>query len=294
MSAVRGRFAPSTTGRAHPGTLLAALLCWLDARSSGSEVWLRLEDLDPDRSRPDLVEAMVHDLEWFGLDWDGAERQSGNTERYAASIDRLAASGQLYACDCSRSAIKKIGQRAPDGSYRYPGTCREQRLSESEWRTRVGPIRMRLSPGPVPLRDESGADLGGDPEALFGDPLVRRRDGAYAYHFASVVDDAAIGVSRIVRGRDLAPSSVLQAAVRLAVGGQVPVYRHHLLLLEGSASPAASDAPSPPAQRRSSRSSMAPWISLRCGCSKTPKASAASSPPSRAWRRPVRAAGRRI
>lgn len=241
MSTVRGRFAPSTTGRAHPGTLLAALLCWLDARAAGSEVWLRLEDLDPDRSRPDLAEAMVRDLEWFGLDWDGTERQSRKTAGYAATLDRLAAAGQLYACQCSRSAIKKAGQRAPDGSYRYPGTCREQRLSENEWRDASGPIRMRIPAGSISLRDESGADLGGDPEALFGDPLVRRRDGAYAYHFASVVDDESIGVNRIVRGRDLAPSSVLQAAVRVATGGVVPTYRHHFLLLEGPSAGASSD-----------------------------------------------------
>jgi glutamyl-tRNA synthetase/glutamyl-Q tRNA(Asp) synthetase len=232
MRSLRGRFAPSTTGRAHPGTLLAALLCWLDARSQGGEVWLRLEDLDPQRSNPGLTASMEADLEWFGLDWDGLEKQSQSLARYEERIDQLAESGRVYVCRCSRTTIRKSGHKAPDGSYRYPGSCRERLVGRDAWREQAEPLRLRIEAGSIALQDEGGLDLSGDPAALFGDPLLRRRDGAYAYHLTSVVDDEAIGVNRIVRGRDLAPVSILQAALRRDFGGQIPAYRHHLLLLE--------------------------------------------------------------
>jgi glutamyl-Q tRNA(Asp) synthetase len=228
----RGRFAPSTTGRVHPGTLLAALLCWLDARAQGGSVLLRLEDLDRNRTKPGFVDAMSIDLEWFGLDWDGVSRQSEQTLRYEARVEELVARGRIYACDCSRSRIGATATRAPDGSYRYPGTCREQVVRGDDWRQPDRALRMRLDEDYVDARDESGLDLSGDAAALFGDPLVRRRDGAYAYHFASVLDDEAARIDRIVRGRDLVPSTTLQIALRRVFGFPVPRYRHHLLFME--------------------------------------------------------------
>ncbi len=230
-----GRFAPSTTGPAHPGTLLAALLCWLDARSRGARVALRLEDLDRERSKPALADAMERDLAWLGFDWDATERQSEQRARHEAVLEQLIEAGRIYACDCSRAAIRAAGVLAPDGSHRYPGTCRGRRVSRADWRARQGPLRLRLDDGmPVALRDESGLDLSGDPALAFGDPLVRRRDGGYAYHFVSVVDDEAIGVGRVVRGRDLAPSTMLQEAIRRLLGYPTPSFRHHCLYLERS------------------------------------------------------------
>ena len=120
------RFAPSTTGPAHPGTLLAALLCWLDARSRGARLVLRLEDLDPQRSRPELRRRMAADLAWFGLDFDATRAQSDAATAHAASLDRLADYGLLYPCACSRADIRRGGERAPDGGYRYSNTCRER------------------------------------------------------------------------------------------------------------------------------------------------------------------------
>ncbi len=229
------RFAPSTTGRSHPGTLLAALLCWLDARSRGAPVLLRLEDLDRERSKPALVEAMQRDLEWLGLDWDDVERQSEQRERHEAVIERLVGEAAVYACDCSRARIRADGTLAPDGSHRYPGTCRARVVSRADWRSRPETLRLRLEAGaPVVLRDESGLDLSGDAALLFGDPLLRRRDGAYAYHFVSVVDDAARAVGRVVRGRDLAPSTMIQVAFQRRLGFPTPRYRHHCLYLERS------------------------------------------------------------
>ncbi|MDA3961035.1 MAG: glutamate--tRNA ligase family protein [Planctomycetota bacterium] len=223
------RFAPSTTGRAHPGTLLAALLCWLDARSRGAEVALRMEDLDPQRCTPALATAMGEDLAWFGLDWDQVSVQSSHQARYHAALDRLADAGLLYACTCSRSRIKALARPAADGGFAYDNACRDAAVSD--WRQVAGAVRMRLD-GAISIRDEDGTDLGQDVAVAMGDPVLRRRDGAVAYHLASVVDDAASGVTRVVRGRDLAASTAIQVAVQRALGLRTPVYRHHLLVLE--------------------------------------------------------------
>ncbi len=227
-----GRFAPSTTGPAHPGTLLAALLCWLDARARGGRVWLRLEDLDPQRCRPEHAEAMRRDLSWLGLEWDGEQLQSTLRARHEAALDRLAEGGALYPCTCSRREIRSAGLRAPDGGYRYRNTCRGRALPPGGWRETGAPLRARLDEGRVEVRGEEGDDLSGDSAASFGDPVVRRRDGAMAYHLASVVDDDDLGVTRVVRGRDLAASTALQVALRRLLGLAEPVHRHHLLLLE--------------------------------------------------------------
>ncbi|MEM9174965.1 MAG: glutamate--tRNA ligase family protein [Myxococcota bacterium] len=228
----RGRFAPSTTGRAHPGTLLAALLCWLDARSRGDAVVLRLEDLDRERTKDGYVDGLCADFEWFGLDWDAVERQSDAAGRHAAAIDALAEDGLVYACECSRAKVRATGRPAPDGSHAYPGTCRARRVLRADWRGVSLPLRLALPDSPVELRDESGVDLSGDAAALFGDPILRRRDGATAYHLASILDDAASDVRRVVRGRDLMPATLLQVALQRLLGLPQPTYRHHLLFLE--------------------------------------------------------------
>jgi glutamyl-tRNA synthetase/glutamyl-Q tRNA(Asp) synthetase len=227
-----GRFAPSTTGPAHPGTLLAALLCWLDARSRGARLLLRLEDLDRERARPAYAARMVEDLAWLGLSFDAVERQSDHGARHAAALDRLADAGRLYPCACSRSLLRARGEPALDGSARYSGRCRERPLPRGGWRAAEEPLRVRLDPGEIAPAEEGPLDLRQDPSAAFGDPVVRRRDGAVAYHLASVVDDAAVGVTRVVRGRDLAASTALQLALRRMLGLAEPRYRHHLLLLE--------------------------------------------------------------
>jgi glutamyl/glutaminyl-tRNA synthetase len=233
-----GRFAPSTTGPAHPGTLLAGLLCWLDARAGGARVVLRLEDLDPERCRPELALAMQEALGWLGLEWDAVHRQSELAAAHEAALDRLADAGLLYPCRCSRREIRGHARRAPDGSWRYPGTCRPRPLpgvGEGGWRAATDALRVRLpegGSGHVELMDESGQDLSGHPAVDYGDPVVRRRDAAIAYHLASVVDDHESGVTRVVRGRDLAPSTAVQVVLQRLLGLPTPAYRHHLLLLE--------------------------------------------------------------
>ncbi len=232
MNAGTGRFAPSTTGPAHPGTLLAALLCWLDCRSRGARVVLRLEDLDPERCRPEFAAAMIADLSWLGLDWDAVEHQHANRARHEAALDRLAALGVLYPSAISRRELEQLGRRAPDGGWAYDNRERGAALPAGGWRASELPLRVRLPDGAVRPSDLGGLDLAQDPAQAFGDPVVRRRDGAIAYHLASVVDDDAVGVTHVVRGRDLATSSAAQVALRQVLGLPVPTYRHHLLLLE--------------------------------------------------------------
>jgi glutamyl-tRNA synthetase/glutamyl-Q tRNA(Asp) synthetase len=233
LSNVRCRFAPSITGSAHPGTLLAALLCWLDARSQSGHVLLRLEDLDVTRLRPGQSKAMVEALEWLGLDWDEVHVQSELAEHHEAALDALEAGGHLYACQCSRKEWQARGERAPDGGIAYDNHCRKGGPLVG-WRDTKLPIRVRLPDERIQLADESGLDLSQAPATAMGDPVVRRRDGVIAYHLVVVVDDARSGINRIVRGRDLATTTATQVALRRLLSGveEDPTYRHHFLLLE--------------------------------------------------------------
>jgi len=228
-----GRFAPSTTGPSHPGTLLAGLLCWLDARSRGAQLLVRLEDLDPQRSNPTLASAMLDELRWFGLTFDAIQLQSEAHAEHEDALDQLAAAGALYPCSCSRLDVRQAGRRAPDGGYAYSNRCRGRPLPATGWRASSEPLRARLAEGLIEPVDEGGEALAQDPSQQMGDPVVRRRDGAVAYHLASVVDDARAGVTRVVRGRDLAPSTATQVALQRLLALPEPTYRHHLLLLEG-------------------------------------------------------------
>jgi glutamyl/glutaminyl-tRNA synthetase len=228
----RCRYAPTPSGPAHPGTLLAGLLAWLDARGRGAPLLLRLEDVDPRRCTPEHVSGMRAALAWLGLDWDAELVQSGRRPEHEAALDRLAEAGLLYPCSCSRAEVRRAGLPAADGGSRYPGTCRGRALPEGGWRASPDSLRLRLPPGRISLADESGLDLSQDPGAEMGDPVVRRRDGVVAYHLAVVVDDAADGITRVVRGRDLAASTAIQRVLQDALALPTPVYRHHLLLLE--------------------------------------------------------------
>lgn len=227
---VVSRFAPSTTGEAHPGTLLSALLVWLDARAAGGRALLRLENLDHTRCRAAWQTQLGDDLAWLGLDWDEVVVQSDRAAAHAAALDRLAAAGRLYACACSRRD-RAGGRRAPDGGWAYANVCRDRGLPPDGWRSPGATIRLRLDDGPLALVDLGGLDLSQDPAAEMGDPVVVRRDGVIAYQLVVVVDDAASGVTRVVRGKDIAPSTATQVRIQQALGLPTPAYRHHLLLI---------------------------------------------------------------
>ncbi len=232
MTQERCRFAPTTSGPAHPGTLLAALLCWLDARSRGATLSLRLEDVDSTRCTPESADDMLAALEWFGLDWDDVSLQSENSSSHEAALDELAGREVLYPCSCSRSEIKRSGERAADGGWRYPGSCRNRRLPKGGWRAVQETLRLRLTSERVDPEEEGGVDLAQDPAVEMGDPVLLGRNGLFAYHLASVVDDGCQQITRVVRGRDLAPSTAIHVTLQRLLGLPTPVYRHHFLLLE--------------------------------------------------------------
>ena len=208
------RFAPSTTGEAHPGTLLAALLVWLDARARGGRVVLRLEDLDVTRTRAAWADQMIEACRWLGLVWDDVVVQSDRRAAHEAALDALAAAGRLYPCACTRAA-RKGGRRAPDGSWAYDNTCRGRALPAGGWRAApdVGDaLRVQLDDDRVEIVDESGLDLSQTPARDMGDPIVRRRDGVIAYQLAVVVDDRDAAITDVIRGRDIAPSTASRAS----------------------------------------------------------------------------------
>jgi len=228
---VISRFAPSTTGEAHPGTLLSALLVWLDARSRGGRVLLRLEDLDTTRVKAEWATQLRDACAWLGLDWDAVVVQSDRRAAHEAALDRLDAAGRLYPCACSR-AQRAGGRRAPDGGWAYPNTCRHRR--SDGWRSRAPSeaIRVRLDDDAIALVDDNGVDLSQTPALDMGDPVVVRRDGVIAYQLAVVVDDHDAQITDVVRGRDIAPSTATQIMLQRLLGYPTPRYRHHFLLLE--------------------------------------------------------------
>jgi glutamyl/glutaminyl-tRNA synthetase len=230
---VISRFAPSTTGEAHPGTLLSALLVWLDARARGGQVLLRLEDLDRTRVKQAWSDQLVEAVRWLGLDWDAIVVQSGRSAAHERALDRLEAADRLYPCTCSR-ADRAGGRRAPDGGWAYENTCRERPLPPGGWRAVQANVRARVPDDRVELVDEGGLDLSQTPARDMGDPIVRRRDGVIAYQLAVVVDDGDAGITDVVRGRDIAPSTATQVLLQRLLGLPTPRYRHHFLLLEQS------------------------------------------------------------
>jgi glutamyl-Q tRNA(Asp) synthetase len=261
-TAVVSRFAPSTTGEAHPGTLLAALLVWLDARSRGGRAVLRLEDLDVTRTKTAWAEQMIEACRWLGLTWDDVIVQSDRRAAHEAALDALAAAGRLYPCTCSRAsrAGRAGGRRAPDGSWAYDNTCRGRVFPAGGWRAMTATsaasaasdagdagaataaIRVRLDDDRIELHDEGGLDLSQTPARDLGDPVVRRRDGVIAYQLAVVVDDHDAAITDVIRGRDIAPSTATQVMLQRLLGMPTPRYRHHFLLLEptgGASSPQA-------------------------------------------------------
>ena len=216
-----GRFAPSPTGKLHLGSLVAALGSYADARRHGGRWLVRMEDLDRARVRRGAADEILRTLEMFGLHWDGhIEYQSERTEHYRQALEALTARGVTFECSCSR--------RERDGEGGYPGTCRAGP-------TRSGPTatRFRVEDTVVSVEDR----LQGHCDFRLherGDVIVRRRDGAFAYQLAVVVDDALQGVTDVVRGADLLDSTPWQIALQQALKLPTPRYAHLPLVTEPS------------------------------------------------------------
>ena len=228
------RFAPSTTGEAHPGTLLAGLLVWLDARARGGRALLRLEDLDVTRTKAAWADQMIDACGWLGLAWDAVIVQSDRRAAHEAALDVLAAAGRLYPCSCSRAA-RTGGRPAPDGGWAYDNTCRGRALPAAGWRAAADALRVQLDDDRIVLVDDGGLDVSQTPARDMGDPIVRRRDGVIAYQLAVVVDDADAAITDVIRGRDIAVSTATQVMLQRLLGAATPRYRHHFLLLEARA-----------------------------------------------------------
>lgn len=240
-SGVRGRFAPSPSGRMHLGNVLCALLAWLSCRAQGGRMLLRIEDLDPQRSRPEYARKIEEDLLWLGLDWDegglqapgGPCVQSTRGALYDAALGRLKQQGLLYPCFCTRAELHAAQAPHAGETAVYDGRCR--RLSAQQ-RSELAAVRqpaLRVkAPGvPVEFCDLFLGPQRRSPAAEVGDVIVRRRDGVHAYQLAVVVDDALMGVSEVVRGRDLLTSTALQIFLHRSLGFSPPRYGHIPLLV---------------------------------------------------------------
>ncbi|HET8540676.1 MAG TPA: tRNA glutamyl-Q(34) synthetase GluQRS [Anaeromyxobacter sp.] len=236
----RGRFAPSPTGPLHLGNARTALLSWLAARAAGGAYLMRVEDLDGPRVRPGMEARILAELRWLGLDWDegpdvggpaGPYRQSERREAYGRALDRLRAEGRIYPCFCSRAEIVAATQ-APHGPAdegpRYPGTCAALSAAGAARRTaaRTPAWRLRVAPGPVAFEDGVHGRCAFDVAATVGDFVVARADGLAAYQLAVALDDAAMGVTDVVRGDDLLPSTARQLLVYAALGLAPPRFAH--------------------------------------------------------------------
>ncbi len=231
MAGVVGRFAPSPTGRLHLGNLRSALLGWLHARSLGGAFHLRIEDLDPDRSKAAAVDDIFSDLDFLGLGWDGPVlRQSQRGEAYREALELLRRAGRVYECGCSRAEIARAASapHAGEDGPVYPGTCRGG-ASVPQGRQRS--VRFKVRPGVTRVDDEVLGPLEQDVEQVVGDFVVQRTDGVASYQLAVVVDDAATGVTHVLRADDLRASTPRQAQLLEALGLPAPAWAHVPLLL---------------------------------------------------------------
>ena len=242
------RFAPSPTGRLHKGHAFSALTAWTAARAAGGRFLLRIEDIDPTRCRPEHEAAILEDLAWLGLDWDGpVRRQSDHRADYAAVIAALKARGLLYRCFRTRRDILAAIGDAPHGPQEAvrPGPHppeEEARLLDrgAAFAWRLWLERARAALGEAAWAgmtfDEEGRGPEGEhgvvsvrPEAA-GDVVLARKDAGVAYHLAVTHDDALQGVTHVVRGQDLFEATHVQRLIQTLMGWPAPTYRHHRLL----------------------------------------------------------------
>ena len=246
----RGRFAPSPSGRMHLGNAWTALLAWLDIRKLGGTMVLRMEDLDPDRCRPQFAEGLLEDLQWLGLDWDeGSDRpgvtasykQSERSDLYQAAFDSLADQGLVYPCFCSRAELRSVASapHAGEAEPLYSGRCAGLSATEQTEKLSVrrqAAYRLRVGEAEIAFTDQL---FGPQRQKLIqgcGDFVIRRSDGVYAYQLAVVVDDAAMQIDRVLRGADLLASTPRQIYLWQLLGYPPPTFIHAPLLLAADGS----------------------------------------------------------
>lgn len=217
-----GRFAPSPTGPLHVGSLVAAVASYLDARAAGGQWRVRMEDLDRPRCEPGVADTILHQLETYGLLWDGAILyQSQRDDAYAAALAALSKIDTVYPCACTRSQLAHA-PRNHEGEIIYPGTCRNglpNGVKARAWRVRVPDASTHL-------HDRIHGDLQQDLASEVGDFIVKRADGLFAYQLAVVVDDAFQGMTHVVRGADLLWNTPRQIHLQTLLGLPTPAYAH--------------------------------------------------------------------
>ena len=241
MTSYVGRFAPSPTGLLHAGSLVAALASWLDARAHGGRWLVRIEDLDQPRNVEGAAEAILGQLARCGLLPDAAPvRQSQRTSFYEQALARLRRAGRAYACGCSRRDLEVAAapdaMRARHAERIYPGTCRNGLNGKPERSLR---LRTDIAPDggpaePIVWNDRRLGRQSEEVAASVGDFVLRRADGIFAYQLAVVVDDAAQGVSDVVRGEDLVGNTARQILLQRQLGLPTPRYLHTPLVLAAS------------------------------------------------------------
>lgn len=238
---LRTRFAPSPTGLLHVGNAFSALFCADWAAAHDAELLLRIEDIDHTRCRPDFAEAMLEDLRWLGLQWtEPVRQQQQHRQDYRQAIERLRAADLIYPCFCTRRSIRQELHRmgsaphADDPTEIYPGICRKLDSGEQEQRMHGEPFAWRLNTAKAQnsldslcWHDDSGAAHQVD---VVHDTVIGRKDIDFSYHLAVVVDDAAQGITHIIRGEDLLESTGLHCLLQRLLGYPHPVYIHHPLL----------------------------------------------------------------
>ena len=229
---VKGRFAPSPTGRMHLGNVFCALLSWLSAKSKGGEWLLRIEDIDPGRSRQSYTDWLMDDLCWLGLEWDGTPiYQSQRSDIYEHYYAQLCQQGLTYPCYCTRADL--LATQAPhesDGRVIYKGTCRHLPPQPN----RTAATRLIVPDQSITFEDGHYGTMEVNLATQVGDFIIRRKDGAWAYQLAVVVDDALMGVTEVVRGRDLLLSSPQQMYIASLLNFPSPAFIHLPLLCNTS------------------------------------------------------------
>jgi glutamyl-Q tRNA(Asp) synthetase len=276
--AYRGRFAPSPTGPLHFGSLLAAAGSWLDARAAGGRWLLRIEDIDPPREPPGAADEILRTLEAFELHWDEAVLyQSRRREAFDNALQTLVAAGWVYPCGCSRKDIAAANTAlGRPGARTYPGTCRSPRPAPR--RSRV--LRVRTSAELSGMRDRLQGEFHQQLELEVGDFVVRRREGYIAYQLAVVVDDAAQGVTDVVRGVDLLDSTPRQLWLQRLLGLPAPRYMHLPVVSAPGGQKLSKQTGASALDPR--RAGMLAWHVLQC-LEQRPPAELKGAPPGELW-----------
>lgn len=228
-----GRFAPTPSGRMHLGNVFAALIAWLSVRSRDGEMVLRMEDLDTQRTSAEFAETLRDDLRWLGLTWDReTPAQSQRSAVYDKYFEILREKGLLYPCYCTRSQLHSVNApHLSDGTYVYPGTCRNLTEGERAAFHRAPAWRVVVPDRVWTVEDRIQGTYRCNLATECGDMVVRRADGVYVYQLAVTVDDGEAGVTEVVRGMDLLSSAPRQMYLQELFGFAHPEYAHVPMLL---------------------------------------------------------------